>query len=240
MSTHCAPLAVALWVVAEAGECGDRREVVAFRAGAGYDPRAARHLANLHAALPTCDDDDDAWREREERACGGPSDGDDDDGGVALPVHCLAEGEGAEDHATSPHGAGWRGPDLDDLDEAFGEAAPCGGAGAAAARPERLSGVSLLSRVGGTRYALVLLSQHRVPGALDAAARATLCAVRAAAAAPDPEDAEAAPAPTAPAAPPVAAHWLLLPGGGADVCGAPPLCSALDTLHFPRPPATGP
>ena len=106
MSTHCAPLAVALWVVAEAGECGDRREVVAFRAGAGYDPRAARHLANLHAALPTCDDDDDAWREREERACGGPSDGDDDDGGVALPVHCLAEGEGAEDHATSPHGAG--------------------------------------------------------------------------------------------------------------------------------------
>ena len=140
MAGRSAPLAVALWVVAEAGEQGERREVVAFRLAGGYDPRAVRHIANLHAALPP-----DATPQRDSTT--GQRDGSNEalrvgwanverEEGIeeyeeegALPVHFFTEGEGeTEENADgASYGAGGRGILENEEEErrvrAFGEAA---------------------------------------------------------------------------------------------------------------------
>ncbi|KAJ1481341.1 hypothetical protein T484DRAFT_1807816 [Baffinella frigidus] len=123
MAGRSAPLAVALWVVAEAGERGDQREVVAFRLAGGYDPRAVRHIANLHAALPPDaapqrdsttglrDGGGEALRvgwANEEREEGMEEDAEEG----ALPVHFFSQGEGetdAHDRASGRPGGrgGW-------------------------------------------------------------------------------------------------------------------------------------
>ena len=136
MAGRSAPLAVAMWVVAEAGERGERREVVAFRLAGGYDPRAVRHIANLHAALPPATQrdsttgprggSDDAlwvgWADQERQ------EGEYEEEG-ALPVHFFTEGEGGTEenaHGASCGGRGGREEEEEEEERrvrAFGEAA---------------------------------------------------------------------------------------------------------------------